>query len=99
MVLKTTAKFSRETYEFLLDTNKLDRNYNDEPYAYWIVERGNWVFEINILKTQEVDGNLTNEGYVKRYIDIDAFDEDEPLDTADVTFIALKEVEFPTDLK
>lgn len=99
MILKTTAKFPRETFEFLLNTDKFDRNYDDEPYAYWIGEQGNWVFEINILKTQEVNGNLTNEGYVKRYMNIKAFDEDKPLDTADVTFIALQEVEWPNNLK
>ena len=62
--------------------------YDDEPYAYWVVvEKNIRFFEVNILKTAEVDGDFTNKGYVKCYDSIDKFDDDEPTETIDVTFI------------
>lgn len=88
MIVTTTFNYGDYIYNFRLDTEKLDRNYNDEPYAYWIVvEKNIRLFEVNILKTAEVDGDFTNVGYVKCYDSIDKFDNDEPTETIDVTFI------------
>lgn len=88
MIVYTEFKYGGKTYNFTLDTERLDRNYNDEPYAYWVVvEKNIRFFEVNILKTAEVDGDFTNKGYVKCYDSIDKFDNDEPTETIDVTFI------------
>ena len=88
MIVITKFNYGDYIYNFRLDTERLDRNYNDEPYAYWVVvEKNIRFFEVNILKTAEVDGDFTNKGYVKCYDSIDKFDNDEPTETIDVTFI------------
>ena len=87
MIVTTTFRYGG-VYNFTLDTDNLDRNYNDEPYGYWIVEeRYGKLFEINILKTHEVDGDFTNAGYVKCYDNLDDFYDDEPTETIDITFV------------
>lgn len=90
MRVTTTFNYGDYTYNFGLDTEKLDRNYNDEPYGYWIAEeRCGKIFEINIIKTHEVDGDFTNDGYVKCYDNLSDYLDDEPTETIDVTFIFL----------
>lgn len=87
MLVTTTFNYGG-VCKFVLDTEALDRNYNDEPYGYWIIEgRYGEIFEINILKTQEVDGDFTNAGYAKCYDSIEEFDNDEPTEIIDITFI------------
>jgi len=56
-------------YDYALDTEKLDRNYNDEAFGYWIIPlEGETFFEINILK-ELVDNewNWSLRGYVAYY--------------------------------
>ena len=48
----------------------LDRNYDDEGYAYFLESMPNTedgLFEINILKANEDGGNLIEDGYVSVY--------------------------------
>ena len=50
---------------FELDTNELDRNYDDEPYAYWIVKDDfGYMHEINIDKDDDGNFLLTGMDYV-----------------------------------
>lgn len=38
MIAITTFNYGDYVYNFRLDTERLDRNYNDEPYAYWVAD-------------------------------------------------------------
>jgi len=43
--------YNGSQFNFNLDTEDFDRNYDDEDYAYWIREAENgYVFEIDIQK-------------------------------------------------
>ena len=54
MTLKLELYIELEFTEFELDTNKLDRNYDDEDYAYWIVkDKRGYMHEINIYKAPD----------------------------------------------
>lgn len=59
---------------------KLDRNYQDEPTAYFlepIPDTDDGYFEINIIK---VDGELQERGYVAVYESLDNSDYKELID-------------------
>lgn len=54
-----------EYIEFTLNTKDLARNYDDENYAYWIVEdKFGYVHEINIDKSENGEFLLTGCDYV-----------------------------------
>ena len=58
-------------YELSREDLKLDRNYQDEPTAYFlepIPETEDGYFEVNIIK---VDGEMQERGYVAVYDSID----------------------------
>ena len=71
MTFRTSFIMFGSRYEFLLDTESIDRNYDDEFYAYWIVERDGKYFEVNIWKDD--NGNFTNDGKVYGYNDHESF--------------------------
>lgn len=86
MLLQTSFVFNKQKFIFPLDTEDFDRNYDDEPYAYWIKESRDHFFEINIAKTEEVDGELTKEGWVKCYETEGDFEDDNEVEMFDITF-------------
>ena len=65
--MKLRAEISIGPYStgFDLDTDKLDRNYEDEDYAYWIVQdyRG-YVHEVTIDKDNDGRFLFTGRDYV-----------------------------------
>jgi len=75
MTFRTSFIMFDRRYEFLLNTDNLDRNYSDEAYAYWIVERDGHFFEIIIWKDAEVDGDFTTDGVVFGYKDKGDFED------------------------
>ena len=51
MVVRTVFEMNVVKYDYTLDTDRLDRNYEDEAYGYWIIPlEGESFLEINILK-------------------------------------------------
>lgn len=66
MEYKAHFMYLGEEYHFTLDTQKFDRNYDDENYAYWIVKKNGHYFEINVWKKDDC-GELSNEGKVYAY--------------------------------
>ena len=86
MKIKAQFEYRGKRYTYTREEEKLDRNYNDEPYAYFFeTTPENELFEINILKTQEVDGVLTESGYVNIFKDTEALDPEERIE-ATITF-------------
>ena len=69
MKIQSNFIFEDKTYHFLRSVKDLDRNYDDEPYAYFIEPRTNTedgFFEINILKNGN-GGTLKKDGYIAIY--------------------------------
>ena len=69
MILKTCFIFASVKYDYVFDTEKIDRNYDDEAYGYWIVPlKDDAFFEVNILK-EMVKGEWvwSLRGYVAYY--------------------------------
>lgn len=50
MLLETTITALGETFSARFDTEKIDRNYDDEEYAYWVIEHSGHYYEVNIWK-------------------------------------------------
>ena len=74
MTLKLELYIELEFTEFELDTNKLDRNYDDEDYAYWIVkDKHGYMHEINIYKDE--DGNFLMDGMDYVWFDCGDFED------------------------
>ena len=74
MTLKLELYIELEFTEFELDTNKLDRNYDDEDYAYWIVkDKRGYMHEINIYKDE--DGNFLMDGMDYVWFDCGDFED------------------------
>mgnify|MGYP006988909798 CR=1 FL=1 len=71
MNFRTSFIMFSTRYEFMLNIDNLDRNYDDEPYAYWIVEKDGKYFEVNIWKDD--DGNFTSDGKVYGFRDYGNF--------------------------
>lgn len=69
MKLKTCFMFGSVKYDYVFDTENLDRNYDDEAYGYWIIplEEDSYL-EVNILK-ELVNGewSWSYRGYVAYY--------------------------------
>lgn len=81
MKIRATFKYKGKTIVAECKVEYLIRNYFDEPYAYFFKKFGKGgVFEINILKDAEIDGNLLHDGYVNVFPDWEA-DCDEPSET------------------
>ena len=83
--MKIRATFQHNGKKIIAERQleNLDRNYYDEPYAYFFKRFGkHGVYEINILKDKEVDGNLLHQGYVNVFPNWEA-DCDEPSEMID----------------
>ncbi|MBQ9560580.1 MAG: hypothetical protein IJV08_11485 [Bacteroidaceae bacterium] len=86
MKAKTSITIKGEPVEFTLDTKRLDRNYPDENYAYWIQEdKFGFFHEVNINKAD--DGSFKATGIVNTWFDLGRFeDAADPDCVSDVTF-------------
>lgn len=70
MNIQASFIFDKIPYVFSRPIDSLDRNYDDEGYAYFLESMPNTedgLFEINILKANEDGGNLIEDGYVSVY--------------------------------
>ena len=65
MRLKLELLIEGEMTRFELDTDELARNYDDETYAYWIVEdKRGYIHEINIWKDERGNFMMFGKDYV-----------------------------------
>ena len=69
MIIRSAFGYRGKRIVFCRPFSELDRNFNDENYAYFL-ERvpgtDSGLFEINVLK-DERNGNLKEDGYVGIY--------------------------------
>ena len=72
MIYNVQFTYEGMEYNYALDTDELDRNFEDESTAYWLIHP---LFEINIYRNEDT-GELTTEGYVKPYATEDDFEND-----------------------
>ena len=79
MIVQATFDYCSKHFDFCRPVLKLDRNFDDEDYAYFLEEIPNlyWaLFEINIIK--DADNHLLkNDGYVSVYLNADDTSPDE----------------------
>lgn len=90
MKVRTKFRAFNRTYIFNLDTDKLDRNYGDEGYGYWIKERDGYFFEIDIYKKWDKEDNcerFTDEGLVIMYANQGDFEDARECGLLDIKFI------------
>lgn len=67
--IQATFEYEGVNYKYICPYNELDRNYDDEHYAYFLKDIPNTecgLFEINILKDKETE-LMIEEGYVAAY--------------------------------
>lgn len=69
MIIQATFDYSGKHFVFCRPFSELDRNYNDEEFAYFLervpgTDCG--LFEINVFK-DVLNGNLKEDGYVGIY--------------------------------
>lgn len=84
MTIRASFTFENVSYVFSRSLFSLDRNYDDESYAYFlesIPNASNGIFEINILKNKENSGKLIEEGYASIYSSSDQVMPDLIVDT------------------
>ena len=70
MEIQANFVYKGKFFQYSRPKCNLDRNYADEGYAYFVepMENSeNGFFEINILKTKEVCGELEEAGYTAVY--------------------------------
>lgn len=74
MIIQANFVYKGKSFQYSRSQKKLDRNYDDESYAYFvepIADTEDGFFEINILKSEEVKGVLQEEGYTAVYSSTD----------------------------
>ena len=67
--IRATFEYNGVNYKYTCPYNELDRNYDDENYAYFLKSIPNTecgLFEINILKNKETE-LMVEDGYVAIY--------------------------------
>ena len=67
--VQATFEYNGVNYKYTYPYNELDRNYDDENYAYFLKDIPNTecgLFEINILKDKETE-LMIEDGYVAIY--------------------------------
>lgn len=67
--IQATFEYEGTRYQFTCPYNELDRNYDDESYAYFLERIPNTecgLFEINIIKEEEKN-LIIEDGYVAIY--------------------------------
>ena len=66
MILTTAFKSKGREYTLSLDTDKADRNYEDENYAEWfITTEDERILEVTVWKDEQ--DRFTNDGMVEVY--------------------------------
>lgn len=89
MIIKATFTHNGKTRTYKRDSNDLDRNYDDEPYAL-IIEKlpksKYGIYEINVQKDDESGKLIESDGYVAVYEDMDDCEPTELID-AQIEFI------------
>ena len=86
--IKATFEYEGTRYQYTCPYNELDRNYDDEHYAYFLKEIPNTecgLFEINIQKEEKKD-LLIERGYVAIYSAPEQAAPDTIIDTS-ITFV------------
>lgn len=79
MILATTFKSKRREYSLSLDTDKADRNYDDENYAEWFIKADDGrILEVTVWKDEL--GRFTNDGTVEVYENEGEFEDNLLLD-------------------
>lgn len=84
MEIQANFVYKGKLFQYSRPKCNLDRNYEDEGYAYFVepVEKTeDGVFEINIRKTKEVNGELVEDGYTAVYSSTDRICPDIIVDT------------------
>lgn len=86
--IQATFEYEGTRYKFTCPYNELDRNYDDESYAYFLeripdTECG--LFEINIIKEEE-QNLMIEDGYVAIYSSLEQGFTDEIIE-ASITFV------------
>lgn len=83
MIYKTKFNAFGIEYQFVLDTDDIERNHEDESYGYWIVEKDGHHFEVNIWKE---NGSFSDNGKVYcfkdygNFVDAGAADEEHDIE-------------------
>lgn len=80
--------YNGANYKFTCPYNELDRNYDDESYAYFLERIPNTedgLFEINIIKEEE-NNMMIEDGYVAIYSSLEQGFTDEIIE-ASITFV------------
>lgn len=79
MILATTFKSKGREYSLSLDTDKPDRNYDDENYAEWFIKSDDGrILEVTVWKDEL--GRFTNDGTVEVYENEGEFEDNLLLD-------------------
>ena len=79
MILKATFKSKGRVYSLSLDTDKADRNYDDENYAEWFITADDKrILEITVWK--DALGRFTHDGTVEVYKNQGDFEDNMLLD-------------------
>ena len=86
--IQATFEYEGTRYKFTCPYNELDRNYDDESYAYFLeripdTECG--LFEINIIKEEE-QNLMIEDGYVAIYSSLEQGFTDEIIESS-ITFV------------
>lgn len=79
MILTTVFKSKGREYSLSLDTEKPDRNYEDENYAEWFVT-GNDKRILEVTVWKDVAGRFTTDGVVEVYKNKSDFEDGQLLD-------------------
>lgn len=79
MILTTVFKSKGREYSLSLDTEKPDRNYEDENYAEWfITTEDERILEVTVWK--DAQGTFTSDGTVEVYKNKSDFEDGRLLD-------------------
>lgn len=79
MILATIFKSKGREYSLSLDTDKADRNYDDENYAEWFIKSDDGrILEVTVWK--DGFGRFTNDGMVEVYENEGEFEDNLLLD-------------------
>lgn len=82
MIIQAIFDYKGQHHVFSRSIDNLDRNYDDEEYAYFLEPFNNEesMYEINILKNDE--GEIIEDGYTALYNNIDSVAPDEIINTS-----------------
>ena len=83
MILTTAFKSNGRGYSLSLDTDKADRNYNDENFAEWFITADDKrILEITVWKDEQ--GRFTTNGTAEVYKNQGDFEDNMLLDKKEI---------------